>query len=518
MKKIKEYIENLLILIFSHQVFHREDKEKGHILIIAISLGLIVLTSTTTGIFLASKNKTNVSSEESTSQNIAITEAGINHLMAQFNANPQNKELLIRTFDPDGLLGTAIDEWTDTTKNLTLQYAINSCVSSADIANNLTVISVDSSTGSVARNRVSTGTGSSSGVYELLAYRYDKPLGRLLVQGELNRQSNSRSRLLVEFPVTIEPVDSDSSFIPALMASDFNLQQSDAITTSIVCTNIQQCQISCSVGTSEPTTSNLRESLNAMTNSVINNPYQAQTTDIKIGSLSIPEVPLPPSGVIVNTFDSSEDITTNTTLPRSGDTVSDIDVDGTTKQVYYYQIRDWDRSSILIDTTAEIRLYISGSVTQGGNDDLRLVDATATPLLGQIRVYGNPPSNTVQNWLLSGNACTMAFIHAPYANVGINGGGNGCSDIGLDNAVRDANSLDGGETYTSTDFHTPEGTNIYGGVWVRSYNVIGNPSNSSLFYEQPGLMQVIGSGIGGFPGFQGIKSGGFTSWQKKPVN
>ncbi|MGI0480720.1 DUF7305 domain-containing protein [Geminocystis sp. CENA526] len=522
MKNNKENISNLWMWVFRSQVLNSKNKEKGNTLIIAISLGLVILAATTTGIFMASKNKTNVYSEESAKQNVAITEAGINNLIAQFNANSQNRELLIRTFDPNGLLGTALNEWTDTTKDLTLQYAINSCGSSADdVANNLTVITVDSTTGSVTRNRVSTGTGSSAGVFELLAYRYDEPnnLGRLLVQGELNRQSNSRSRLLVEFPVTIEPVGGGGSG-PALMASDFNMRQSDAITTNVVCTDPAQCQLSCSGGATQPSTNDLRDSLGATTNSVINNPYQGQTTDIKIGSLSIPAVPPPPSGVTINTFTSPGDITQNShpTLPRSGDVVSNVDVDGKTKQVYYYQIRDWDRSRILINTNAEVRIYISGNVTQSGNDDLRLVDATATPRPGQIRVYGNPPSNSTQNWLLSGNACTMAFIHAPYANVGIDGGGNGCSGLDVNDAVRDANLIAGSGTYTASNFNSPGGTNIYGGVWAKSYNVIGNPSNSSVFFEQPGLMEVIGSGIGGFPGFQAVKSGSLTSWQKQPVN
>lgn len=424
---------------------------KGNTLVVGLALGLIVLAGTTTAIYTASKTKTNVLSDESSKQSLAIAEAGINNILAQLT---DNQELLTKTYDPDGFLGSTLNEWTTPTPG----YGVNSCSN----------ITTEMAANSIER-KGSVGTGSSSGTFVLLAYRYNEPLGRILVQGNLNKQPLSRSQLLVEFPVTIEP--SGNGIGSALMASEFNMRQSDAITSSIVCTDPTKCKLLCS-GDS-PTTSNLRDSLGATPNSKIVSHVTGKATEIKIASVSIPPIPPPPSNII-----SLGDITKNVTLPRAGDKPTP----GT--QTYYYQIHNWDKSSILTDPDADIRLYVSGNVTQAGNDDLRPTNSTPKP--GQIRVYGN--STTTQDWLLSGNACTMAFIHAPNANVGISGGGNGCPDTG---------------------------TNIYGAVWALSYNVIGNPSNSSMFYEQPGLMEAIGTD--GLPSFQTVRAGPPTSWIRTPV-
>lgn len=414
-----------------------------------MALGLVILAGTTTAIYTASKTKTNVLSDESSKQSMAIAEAGISNILAQL-AN--NRELLTKTYDPDGLLGTTLDEWT----NFTPSYGVNLCTNSATSA-------------SYIKQKGTVGAGSSSGTFVLLAYSYDEPIGRLLVQGLLNRQPLSRSQLLVEFPVTIEPAGSGVG--SALMASEFNMRQSDATTSSIVCTDPAKCKLVCSGDT--PTTADLRDSLGATSNSKIVSPVAGETTEIKVASVSIPPIPPPPSDIY-----TLGNITKNITLPRAKDKPAP----GT--QTYYYQVHNWDKSSILTDPDADIRLYVSGNVIQAGNDDLRPTNSTPKP--GQIRVYGN--STTTQDWLLSGNACTMAFIHAPNANVGISGGGNGCPDTG---------------------------TNIYGAVWALSYNVIGNPSNSSMFYEQPGLMEAIGTD--GLPSFQTVRAGPPTSWIRTPV-
>ena len=509
MKNSKQELVNLWLWV---NKINRNNHEKGNTLILAMGIGLVLVIITSMALMNSSKDKTNTTAGEFTKRTSAVTEAGVNSLIAQFTSNPNNRSLLLRTFDPDGLLGGTLDEWTDTTKDLELQYAVNSCAEANDVANNLTVITIDPSSGDVNRNEVAVGD---AGTYKLLAYRYDNTSdqGQLWVQGTLANQSDSKSGLLVNFPVTIEPSLSSSS-APALMASDFNMQQSDGITSNIVCTDPSKCSYSCT-DPNDPTTptfADLKTSLGGVANSDITNIYNNGSTSIKVGSLVIPPIPPAPSGVTINTFNA----TSNITLPQSTDVMSTKDVNGQTKDVYYYQISNWDKSEILINTTKQVRIYISGSVVQSGNDDLRLSDSTKTPSLGQIRVYGglsngSPPTGGSQDWLLSGNACTMAFIHAPYANIGIDGGGNGCSDINLADAQGDATAA----SITDTVIKSPANTNIYGGIWAKTYNVIGNPSNSSVFYEQPGLMQTIASGMDGFPGFQQVNVNSITSWQRK---
>lgn len=135
--------------------------------------------------------------------------------------------------------------------------------------------------------------------------------------------------------------------------------------------------------------------------------------------------------------------------------------------------------------------------------------STGVPRPGQVRLYGNSTSGN-PNWTFGGNSCTMAFIHAPNANIGFSGGGNGCgNNITIAHVVANANLILAPSTpFTSANFVSPnpsnnQGPNLYGGVWSRTYNsVVGNNSNAGVFYEQPGLMKVIGQSMGsGFPQF-----------------
>ncbi|MBE9221414.1 hypothetical protein IQ215_01770 [Cyanobacterium stanieri LEGE 03274] len=489
----------------------QHNQEAGNTLIIAISLGVLLIGATSTMIFTSSRNRTNVTSDEYAQQTVSIGEAGIAQIIAELNSS-NKKGLLLKTFDPEGYLGSPLNQWEKTT---TLQYIVNACgaTTTQDVADELMTVTLDAD-GKLNSDSITFAKGE----YKLLAYRYTQdPSGSLSGKGQLLVQSNidgnSQSRLLIEAPITVEP-SWDVSGTTALMATEFNMQQSDAIASNIICTDPALCPLSCNPGQDEPTTDDLRESIKATSNSEITDVYSDGTTNITIASATIPPIPPPPTGII-----NYGPISGNKTFPESGDVpISMENPDGTFRDVYVYQISSWNSSEILIESNAEVHLYISGGVIQGGNDDLRLVDPNATPRPGQIRVYGNPPANGTQDWLLSGNACTMAFIHAPYANIGIDGGGNGCSGIDTNDAVTDANLLaESGTTYTTSDFTNPTGTNIYGAVWSKTYNVIGNPSNSSVFYEQPGLMEVISSEIPGIPGLEKILTGSFSQWERREV-
>jgi hypothetical protein len=258
------------------------------------------------------------------------------------------------------------------------------------------------------------------------------------------------------------------------MANNVNIQQSD-VTGNITCTNPALCQISCTSGATTPTTAQLRAAIGASSGNAelfnYTDPFNPGTSNkipsiINVTSIEIPNIPAASPGAIVHNLGN---VTNNMTLNLG--TTYQVSPDGN----YYFQIGSIDKSAILLSNmptsdTAKVIFYVSGNIDQAGNDDIR--PSSDAPKPGQIRIYGGFANGTMpssQTFLLSGNACVMAFIHAPKADVGINGGGNGCSTL--------PNPM--------------QGTNIYGGVWANSYNVVGNPSNSSIFYEQPGLMTVL---------------------------
>lgn len=527
---------NFISYVISSFCSWGEQREKGTTLVTAVALGLIALGGATLAIVKASQNKTNTASDEQTKQVLAITESGVSNLMAQLT-KPTNRSLLLRNFDPDSYLSTDDSEnkWTlGTSEELQLSPpSPNSCANptARETTDSLNVLTVNSSDGSVQRNKVSIGEGSSSGKYQFLAYRYQKitdtsngetGIGRLLIEGELDKNINTKSRIEVSFPVTLT---NDLGGETALIANQINLQQSDAITSGIICTNPALCPITCLPNQTSPTSPQLKTAIggsdnNAVVHSIFKDGSNPAITKILVGSMTIPPTPAIPLGIIPIPLG---DITDNISLPRAGDASSNIDVDNTAKSVYYYEIGDLTKSSItLTDSTAEYRIYISGAVEQTGNDDIKLSGSgvlNGAPKPGQVRIYGNSTSD--ENWLFGGNSCTMAFIHAPKANIGINGGGNGCSNLRLENAVADGNLiLNPDPKFTINNFVSPEKTNFYGGVWANSYNVIGNNSNAGIFYEQPGLMNVIRISMGGgFPQFEKgyITVDNISSFTRKPL-
>ena len=483
------------------KLFLTEKKpDRGTALVITIMLGLLFMVLGAVAIAQSSLNKTNASIDEAAQQSKNITEGGVNNLIASLNKGSV-KSLLLLNYDPNGYLGCTsnCNQWNDTTTGL--QYAnYNSCedgtvgsaISSLPVYNSA---AEDKLTGEVSLG--------STGEYQILGYKFDQtgtnPIsgnGTLFIKGRVTDSSNSanssaKSSLQVQFPVKVN-IDNQGSG-SAILASEINIQQSAAAVDTIICTDPVQCPVSCTTGASAPTFNQLRSSIGA--SSDINLLTDISTTDpdttpkVLVGTMAIPSIPAAPAGATVDLGN----VTSNITLPQTGETTST----GPEGPTYYYQITNWQEGAITIDTTDQVRIYVSGNIDRADNDDLRLSDASVEPSLGQIRLYGgfsngNPPLGNDQDWGFGGNTCTMAFIHAPYADVNINAGGSGCSGLP--------------SPYT--------GTNIFGALWVKSYNVIGSPSSIAVLYEQPGLMAVVGAGYGNV-GFQSVSMSPVTQWSPK---
>jgi hypothetical protein len=258
------------------------------------------------------------------------------------------------------------------------------------------------------------GTGAGQGTYTVLAYRYNPntQTGSLLVEGSF-RGSISR----VQVSVSQRARQTDVAF-PGLYASNtVNMGNNDVlkvsgqtgISANIICGNCTTASpvvYNCTTG--QPTVAGVT----AISNAMGRGPNSDVDGQGVIANLNLPALPTPPSGSInVGAINSS------ITFPRSGDTA----VDG----VYHYMVDSITlngNNTITIDSTAgRVRFYVSGNVTLSGNAEIQHIRPGETVAPDRFAIFGT--GNTSQSITLSGGATAVnAFIYAPNATIGVNGG------------------------------------------------------------------------------------------------
>lgn len=442
--------------------------EHGFAMPIAVGLGFVIILIATTLVMRSQGDRVTASAQKQTAQSLFITEAGIARTMSGFTKK-QAKSLLKLNHDPDQLLGSSDpdDQW----DGLSLSSSMNSC--DTDEASD------------VVSDEGTIGSGAGAGTYKLRAYRYDSntQTGTLLIQGETNASSTAKSEIKVVFPVLEFP--SNDITATSLMAKDIDLKKTD-VTGSITCTDLNSCPINCSAGASTPNLAQLRDAIGANKLATITNPTDNTLPPvINVGSVELPGVPAVPAGANIISLGA---VTSEQEIPSDADIAAH-----TPKTPYYFKINSINKAAILIkDTiTDPVYLYVTGNIEQEGNNDIRFKTEFKTPNSGQIRIYGADTDGTLpasQTFQFKGKTCTMAFIHAPNANVGIDGGGSGCKGL-------------------------TKGPNIYGAVWVKAF-INSNPSNSAIIFEQPNLLTTLASS-GLVPRITG--PGNLTTWQRQEV-
>lgn len=457
-------------------VFKNRSNEQGFAIPIAVGMGLIMILIATTLILRSQGDQVTASAQKATAQSLSVAEGGITRTLSNFNL-AQSRPLLKLAYDPNHLINsnTPDNEWT----GFTAPPPINSCDNTSKTATQLVSLTD------------SVGSGTGAGTYTLLAYRYDSAnqTGTLLLEGQMNNalQANSTIKVTLNIEQYTPP-----SGIASMMAEDINLGQNDVI-GNITCTSRTSCPISC--GGTEPTLSQLRAAIGASSsNAVITNPTNPSLDPvISVGPVTLPPVPPVPAGITPFNLGAVPQDSSALILPRAADIATYTAALHPAGTPYYYRVSSIDRRPIHINTTAlgstPVYLYVSGNIDQRGNDDIRPVSGVPAP--GQIRIYGANTDGTLpasQNFSMSGNACTMAFVHAPNAAMGIDGGGSGCP------------------SGTAAD-----GVNIFGATWVKTFNVtIGNGSNSGIFKEQSGLIPILTTAVPQLP-----KLNSLTTWQRQ---
>lgn len=386
------------------KVFIGRSSEAGFALPITVGLGLIMLLIATTLIVRAQGDRTTASAQKATAQSLSIAEGGMTRTLAKLNqSTPDISPLLKRTYDPNGLLGTAVNEWN--TANMP------PCTTTSNIL---------------------SGTIGNS-TYTVLAYRYDSTTkkGTLVVKGSVPvGVTSSESR--VQQVLNVSP--KAASLIGVLGISNIGLGNNDitGINGNVACTNTTNCPVPANQCTSLTNESNN----SAARNAIEAGPQSNIDGKIFLGPINTPTLPTMPalwSGLLpvptaAFTLQLPNYIVNNTILifPRPADFLTHIP--GTP---YHYKIDtinangfditiNTQKNNLTNPTGDPVYFWVSGDINMGGSSQLKHTASADNPTA--FRIYGT--ATTSQDFLVASGASGVdAFILAPNARVGINGTG-----------------------------------------------------------------------------------------------
>jgi hypothetical protein len=382
-------------------------KQRGFTLPLSISVGISMLLLGSLMIARSNVDQVSAIAQVQTAGALSVAEAGVARTLSQLNS-PAFARLMTRSYEqdrgdgreylgPDQILRSGdesnpiTNEWDDPS---------TACVGST------TSVPADLTSGTV-------GSGSSAGTYQVLAYRYNPntETGTLLVEG---RYRDSISRVQVSVTRRVKPSANSNGF-PGLYASEsIDLGNNDVLrvtgetgqSANVICRDCRVSNVSTECLNGQPTEDGLDEAIGRGPNSIIDG-------EIILGNVSLPPMPTPPNSGAQGRYDVGS-ITSTSTFPRSGDTP---DTDG----VYHYVVDSIDLSGnrdLTINTTSstKVRLYVSGNVSFSGN---AAIGHTGSP--ERLAILGTG-DNSQTITLSGGSTAPNAFVFAPNATIGINGG------------------------------------------------------------------------------------------------
>ncbi|BAQ63630.1 hypothetical protein [Geminocystis sp. NIES-3709] len=462
MKKNTEDLRNLLVWAYRSNILKGQNKETGNTLIIAMSIGLLVLIASSLSVLSSSKDKTNAQAGEFTKQAMGVAELGVtrvhnflakNSKVAEFpldqwatqagtmqvqgtfsNTSGSNSTCSALTSSGGG---TTVATLVDTFKT-NGDTVINNASTAADFkkggfkVTNYTLADVNLNTSGVTTSSLQTLAGS-------VAVGQTYGHGILTVEGQINPNATSLSNLFASNPnnskTKIEvaiPLKKATVNVP-LPGVWISSQEIGSPTNSVINATLLV-----------PDCENM--GLNIMPgNSVI------------ISSIQFPPLPTPPSDTNPNYYDLG-DIDDSLRLPRNGDSpieTQSITHNGTTYSVpvYKYKVDDIELNGgeqIKIVPGRKVILHLYGNIDIGGSQvidnscDIGIgyvcnsTTKVVTYLLGspsvfrrenlQVLGYGqNTGGATSQepHICLAGGAELFGFVFAPDYAVGAAGTGSG---------------------------------------------------------------------------------------------
>ncbi|AFZ48769.1 hypothetical protein Cyast_2828 [Cyanobacterium stanieri PCC 7202] len=515
-----------LLWLWQKAVNHK-NKEAGNTLIIAISLGVLLVGATSTMVFTSSRNRTNVTSDEMSVRAQEVAELGITRAVDFLAQNPKLAEY-------------ALAEWSTVSGSSTVEGTFSNTSSSNQTCSNLvSASSGSSSTTSFSVDDFENGQAVdanklNSGGFQLLSYLVrDSNNSNNLTSSQLQ---TARSNVSVGQTYALGEMILRGSLNPNATSLTELLNDDDAMSS--------KSQIRVLMPLIKPDPSSMQfpgvwisdQSIQSPTNSQIDATLLAPSCD-NIGLNIIPGnnvilsratfPPLPPEPEASNPRyyqlgDSSGNLTSSITLPRSTDlpmrteTVRHNGVDYEI-QVYEYKVNNIDYnggSTLKIIPGRKVVLNLHGNISLGGsqtientctngtgytcNTSTNVVTYTsgATSLyrnsnlviLGRKqRASGDPV--TQPNICLSGGAQIFGFVFAPDYAVGAagTGGGNG----------------------------------FIGAVWARLFNppsTCGSNTGQVVAIQEIDDWDALGMGEDFVPGNLPPRVGAVSQWQREGIN
>jgi hypothetical protein len=445
-------------------------KQRGFTLPLSIGVGISMLLLGSLMIARSNVDQGTAIAQVQTAGALSVAEAGVARTLSMLNS-PNNARLLTLNYESDrgdgreylgddqilrsgDELATISNQWDDPAGGCTTP------------------------TGASFAALVSgtVGTGTDQGNYRVLAYRYRPAteVASLLVEGTFR---GSTSRVQVSFN-TRTRTSSGSNGFPGLYAlNSINLGNNDVLkvvapnetgsSANIICRDcvVTNPATSCSASTGQPTNAAISAAIGQGPNGVIDGRAMIQPLDL-------PPVPTPPASGAQGRYEIGA-IGAGTTFPRSDDVA---DANG----VYHYMVNsitlNGSNTVTINSTTGRVRFYVSGDVTLSGNAGIQ---HTGTP--DRFAIFGT--GGVSQSITISGGASTTsAFIHAPNATVGINGG--------------------------SSD------PDVKGAVWARVWN--GSNSNNAEIRVPDNMPELLRSAFGSSFDLRTLKaSTAPTSWSRE---
>lgn len=419
----------------------RQRKDWGYALPLALILGVAMTVAALTMMARSRTNSLVTQSQRRSAESLSASEGGIDRTLALLN-RPGFSGLLLVDNDPGNLL--PFDDpanppdptivWTPDAAGVAFGSGcslVKGEIGGGAGGGGVTIDIDDILAGSA-------GTGS----YEMLAYRFyqSKGQGVMMMEGT---SGTSISRVMQTITVVEDNEDPDLSFPGLLGFDNVDMGNNDVLGVdgNVICLNDGNCPVTC-FDTPATREAALRTAVNALKNSVIEG-------DIFVGDIEVPPVPAPPSffsrpGSISITGASTFPATTDTPVwvgpaPAGSCTVNP----DPANCAYAYNVSSINVSgnkTVAIDFKQEsnnailpVIFHVSGNIDMAGSTQLvTRYQGTSTNDVkdfpqANFRIYGNPKGGTPQSMAFSGNTCADAFIYAPTAKAGINGGGGGSS-------------------------------------------------------------------------------------------
>jgi hypothetical protein len=401
----------------------KRSQDRGFTLILALSMGLIVMTVATTLVFRASRNDAIASTRTEAGESMSVAEGGVARTLALMT-KPENAALLTRNYDPlnsktgknylgaDGIPNTgdetttAIDQWATP--------ITSPCPNSVPSPGSPTLSSL-----------IDIDTIGSEGKYQLLAYRYDdlKQTGTFLVEGKQAVAGQPTSSSYVAVTVAVNSTLPDFPGVVQALEDLSENEHPDLSGRSILGKN---GNIYFDPIVSHKTTLNASAARGAANRSDYLDAIDLTTGDAgftdNIGTiLACTLTPSltnqPPAGV---------------TLQPLGSITSSRSISGNSGRISYYQtsaIFIGDGVTVNVDTTnGPIYLYVQGGVYIWGNAKIRNYRTDSKPArVGDLRIIIDRDQSSAVSVILKDTACIQnAFVYNMTGDVNFWTTGSGC--------------------------------------------------------------------------------------------